>query len=85
MSDYETIIKNWFRRELGGSLILPSGWFGRPYGNQHMLTKLTQENDVVEVVLDDHLSLKFFDLRSVPDGGASLVFSQFSKLIFVWI
>ena len=40
-------------------LILPDGWFGRPYDNMLSVTELHQKNDVVSVVLDDWLAIEF--------------------------
>lgn len=77
-------IYDWFKQETGGSLILPDGWYGRPYDNLHMLTSLDEAGTVVIIVLDRKLTLKFEGLSKIEACGEELVFGPFEKLHFDW-
>jgi hypothetical protein len=76
--------RKWFSREWGGSLILPDGWFGRPYGAQHSLTDVRLTSDGFELLLDDNLVLRFAGLKSVRATGRELTFGPFASLQFTW-
>ena len=79
MSASETV-RQWFAKEHGGGLILPDGWFGRPYDNQHQLTLIKHEDNTLTLVLDSRLMLMFEGLRGVKFQGHDLVLSEFTKL-----
>lgn len=81
---FAEIIHRWFREEIGGSLLLPDGWYGRPYDNQHMLTSLIETEASLTVVLDQKITLCFEGLKSVETRGRELVFGPFDKLRFKW-
>ena len=36
------------------SLRLPSGWFGRPFDNQHQLTDVLVDSEALRIILDEH-------------------------------
>lgn len=78
------IIEKWFSEELGGSLVLPDGWYGRPYDNQHALTSVVESGDTVTVVLDQKLTLRFEGLKSAEPRKGELVIGPFDKLRFAW-
>ena len=84
MSSQATLIRSWFEKELGASLVLPDGWFGRPYDNQHSLTSLTEANGVLELVLDDRLRLRFEGPGSVDVTAEGLIFKGFTNVEFLW-
>jgi hypothetical protein len=77
-------IEHWFGTEWGGSMVLPDGWFGRPYDNQHMLTSVTENDGEVTLVLDDILRLHFTGLKSVRANGHELILGPFEHLRFEW-
>lgn len=77
-------VQTWFETEWGGSMVLPDGWFGRPYDNQHMLTSVQQDGDKLIIVLDEILRLEFEGLDSVQTGKHELIFGPFNKLRFEW-
>jgi hypothetical protein len=53
-------IKKWFADSIGGSLLFPDGWYGRPHDNIHQLTNLVEEpNNAILIVLDKVLKLRF--------------------------
>ncbi len=81
---FTTVIQDWFRDEGGGTLVLPDGWYGRPYDNQHMLTSIDESGGALTIVLDRKLTLRFEGLRSVEARGRELVFGPFDILRFNW-
>ena len=83
MSFTETV-QNWFKDERRGSLLLPDGWYGRPYDNQHALTSIEESGDTLTVVLDRKLTLRFEGLKSVKAQKRELTFGPYQKLRFDW-
>ena len=81
---FSTTIQQWFDAEWGGSMILPDGWFGRPYDNQHALTSVTEEGDELTLILDEILHLRFEGLQSVHVEGSELILGPFENLRFEW-
>jgi hypothetical protein len=81
---FASTVQHWFEKEWGGSLLLPDGWYGRPYDNQHALTSVDQNGGTLTVVLDGKLTLDFEGLKSVEARAGELVFGSFEKLIFHW-
>lgn len=51
------------------SLRLPSGWFGRPYDNQHQLTEATTAGDSVVVRLDQRQVLTLVAEGASEEAG----------------
>jgi hypothetical protein len=47
----------WFRRGVVAGLVLPTGWFGRPFDNAHELTWCEARKDRLLVELDGLLLL----------------------------
>lgn len=81
---FTNIIQEWFKKEWGGSLVLPDGWFGRPYDNQHSLTSVEESGDELRLILDEKLLLHFTGLKSVQARGHELIFGPFEELRFEW-
>ena len=77
-------VRDWFSRTLAGGLILPDGWFGRPHDNVYRLTDVTEDENSLRIVLDEHLSLTFHGNPSVWDNGNALVIDGYSRLAFDW-
>lgn len=77
-------VQDWFKDEWGGSLLLPDGWYGRPYDNQHALTCVEESGDTLTIVLDRKLTLRFEGLKSVKAQKRELTFGPFEKLRFDW-
>ena len=82
--DKARTIRDWFAREWGGTLLLPDGWYGRPYDNQHALTGLDERDDQLTLELDARLKLVFRGLKTVTLDGKDLVLRDFESLIFDW-
>ncbi len=81
---FTNVIKQWFKKEWGGSLMLPDGWYGRPYDNQHSLTSVSESEDALGLILDQKLELRFEGLKSVCPRHHELVFGPFDRLRFEW-
>lgn len=81
---FTNIVQQWFKDEWGGSLLLPDGWYGRPYDNQHSLTAIEETGEMLTITLDRKLTLRFEGLKSVETRKLELVFGQFDKLSFAW-
>ena len=81
---FTDIIQEWFRDELGGSLMLPDGWYGRPYDSQLSLTSVDEFRDTVTLVLQKKLRLHFEGLRAVERRNRDLVLGPFDRLRFEW-
>jgi hypothetical protein len=81
---FSNIVQEWFKKEWGGSLLLPDGWFGRPYDNQHSLTSVEESGDDLSLILDRKLFLRFRGLKFVHERGHELVFGPFEELCFEW-
>ena len=78
------VIRDWFSKAKGAGMVLPNGWFGRPYDNQHELTYIEQRPHTLLLELDDQLLLVFTELQSVDSDGAELVLARFAQCVFDW-
>lgn len=63
-------------------MVLPDGWFGRPYDSQHSLTSVIDNGDELTLILDEILHLHFQGLQSVRVEGHDLILGPFKKLQF---
>jgi len=81
---FTNIIQQWFKDEWGGSLLLPDGWYGRPYDNQHALTFIEESGETLTIILDQKLTLHFEGLKTVKAQKQELFFGPFEKLRFDW-
>ena len=81
---FANIIQKWFKDEWGGSLVLPDGWYGRPYDSQHAVTSIDEWGESLVVILDRKLTLRFEGLKSVEVRKRELVFGPFDELRFEW-
>jgi hypothetical protein len=77
-------IADWFRSNLVASMVLPDGWFGRPYDNLHSLTWTTTRSTRLLLELDGQLLLVFTGAPTVTVSAAGLVITGFRQLAFVW-
>jgi hypothetical protein len=81
---FTNTIHKWFAETWGGSLLLPDGWYGRPYDNQHALTSVIEDGRTTTIILDQKLTLRFEGLKSVAARDQELIFGPFEKLLFDW-
>ena len=78
-------IQQWFSKTWGGGLILPDGWFGKPYDNIYQLTQLDEKVGDLRLVLDDgQLTLHFFGEVQLVIGENEIEFYDFDWLEFYW-
>jgi hypothetical protein len=64
-------IQRWFHKYHGGSLLLPDGWYGRPYDNIHTLSEIHSSKNELRLILDDCMIITFEgepDIRQLNDG-----------------
>lgn len=79
-------VREWFGAVAYAGLVLPDGWFGRPYDSLLPLTDVQVLDDGLLVELDDRLRLTFRgDLACAADGedGADLAISA-TAIAFGW-
>lgn len=77
-----TLIEGWFRATGGGGLVLPDGWFGRPYDNIHRLTFLAIRPLWLILELDERLLLTVREPTSVGQRDSELIISGFTSCVF---
>lgn len=65
-------------------LVLPDGWFGRPYDNLLSLTSVEGSSNAMRIGLDDDLFLDFHGPVEVASTMIKVVISAFEKLIWTW-
>jgi len=83
--DTKELIQEWFRKQVGGGLVLPNGWFGRPYDNIHQLSGLLEGDETLSLSLDEEqLTLSFEGALRVDATHEELVFEGFRSLRFDW-
>jgi hypothetical protein len=75
-------IGRWFEAHRVASVILPDGWYGRPYDNQHSLTRLTTDGAVVRLVLDGSISLELRTIEKVDVEGHRLSVGPCAEMTF---
>jgi len=84
-SEIAQVVETFFADHSAAGLVLPNGWFGRPYDNLHQLTACTAAGHAVRVELDGQLSLSFEGAETVAvrdrDG---LVVYGFTRLLWDW-
>lgn len=85
-SDIAQIVEEFFAKHSAAGLVLPNGWFGRPYDNLHRLTACTAARHAVRVELDGQLTLTFegAGIEAVRDRD-SLTVRGFTKLVWEWL
>jgi hypothetical protein len=77
-------IQRWFDQGLGGALILPDGWYGRPQDNQHARTSVVERDGMLTMVLDGKLMLRFEGLKSVSIQKRELVIGPYDLFLLDW-
>ena len=86
MSNYDAVasVREFFGGVGYAGLVLPSGWFGRPYDNLLSLTRSEATPKSLLLELDDQLILSFSgDVRaSASEKGMEL--RGYTSLVFAW-
>ena len=81
---FEQEISRWFERTGGGGLVLPNGWFGRPFDNIHELTYIKNRPTKLILELDERLLLVFTEVETVVNQGNELHFENYVQCVFDW-
>ncbi|MGW5352385.1 hypothetical protein ACWERV_17975 [Streptomyces sp. NPDC004031] len=76
-------ITDWFDQVAYSGLILPSGWFGRPYDNQHWLTWARARRSRLLLELDEQLLL-VLTAPGLPEAKGANLTVTFAQLVFDW-
>lgn len=78
------VITDWFTRVRVASLVLPNGWFGRPYDNLHELTWAGATRHKLLVELDSQLLLILTDPGDVDFDSAELRITGCVQVVLDW-
>lgn len=73
-------IQRWFDRARFAGVILPDGWWGKPYDNLHTLTHATSDRETVTLDFETTFVLVFYDLQRVYEAEKDLILDGFSRL-----
>lgn len=65
-------------------LILPDGWFGRPYDNLFTLTGVQASYSLLKIELDGDLDLSFQGQVEVSRDQQEIAISGYDGLSFTW-
>lgn len=77
------VIEEWFKLTEGGGLVLPDGWYGRPYDNIHRLVRVAEQEGDLTITLDDgFIELRFEGAVDVRASKSELIFKGFERLCF---
>jgi hypothetical protein len=74
----------WFARQKGAGVVLPDGWFGRPYDNMHELTFLELRPHKLIIELDNQLLLTLTEPGRVTAADGELLLDGFAQCVFDW-
>jgi len=71
-------------------LVLPDGWFGKPYDNFHKLSEISVSGNVLKIVFDDVQELKIvspkrYELENIGSKWSSLSFFDCQEISFKWV
>jgi hypothetical protein len=76
-------VVSWMERVGAAGLILPSGWFGRPFDNAHQLTWAERRGNRVLLEFDSQLMLVMTNPTLVEASEDQLVISA-DQTVFDW-
>ena len=77
------MVLGWFAHR-SASLELPSGWFGRPFDNQHRLTRIEADGDDLVIQLDGDLELVLHAPSAVAIAGDRVRIGPFAGGTWKW-
>ena len=77
-------ITEWFSRVKRAGLVLPDGWFGRPYDNIFHLSYVKQRPHKLIIELDDQWLLVMTDVGGISVRDDLLSLEGFVQLVFDW-
>ena len=82
-AQFQTTVERWFRQTNSIGLLLPDGWFGKPYDNHHKATLVLFRPNRFLIELDEQLYL-------IISSACVLTFTNeelslgFGRVIFDW-
>jgi hypothetical protein len=77
-------IERWVSARSGAGLVLPDGWFGRPYDNRHKVTLVLQRGDRWLIELDERILLVLDGPTTVIAAESELTLTGFQKCVVDW-
>ena len=80
----EKVLVEWFLRVGVAGLVLPSGWFGRPYDDQFRLTGSAALGERLVVCLDDNALLAVLRPGEVVEENERLVIRGFDQVVWAF-
>jgi hypothetical protein len=86
MSNYDAVasVREFFGGVGYAGLILPTGWFGRPYDNLLTLTRSEAAPKSLLLELDDQLILSFSGDVQVRASEKGIQLRGYTSLVFEW-
>ncbi|MES2397650.1 MAG: hypothetical protein V4549_16690 [Bacteroidota bacterium] len=77
-------IENWKSKNKSFGIVLPSGWFGRPYDNFHHITWIADRKFKLLIEIDEQILLVFTKTKQfeVIHDNKDLLFKIFLRLTF---
>ena len=82
----------WFAkvRSEGFGIILPNGWLGQPFDNQHSVNKIEVKGSELHIVFDDIRELrivdpKSYDVQALDGSMSSFKFFECSEISLLWV
>ena len=84
-NDYCAMIVTWFAHWKLGGLILPEGWFGRPYDNAYRLSRVEERAGQLALNLDDgKILMEVRGLKGVRVEDKDLVIGPIESASVLW-
>jgi len=82
--DVAAVIRSHLEGSAYVGLVLPDGWFGRPYDNMLTLDSVVLDGDELSISLDGDMRILITgDVDTSLDGAALKIFG-FSQLLWSW-
>ncbi len=82
MNSLSTKLEQWLSTNSHFGLMLQTGWFGRPYDNNHSVTNIFERPNKFIVEIDEQLYLIFTKPLEIELSGDDLVFKKYQQLTF---
>lgn len=79
-----TVIQRWFDRHRRGGLVLPDGWFGRPFDTAFRLASIEERDDNVSMTLDQGVTVEVGGVKMVSSSDSELVIESCGRIRVEW-
>lgn len=83
-NDIAAVVRDFFATVGFAGLVLPSGWFGRPYDNLLQLTRSEASGEALILELDGQLVLTFAGEPRLTSTDRGLRLTGFTGLAWDW-